>query len=100
MSLYAIKQDEKEEWRIIARKPNGRWSLVIGELDEEGLAEEVFELIESGELDAGSILPVLTPEGRTNRRAVHFCSLEQKRALGYVLDDVPVGGRIRDQYDR
>jgi hypothetical protein len=100
ISLYAIKQDENEEWRILERQPNGRWRRVSGELDEEELAEEIFALIESGDLDAGTILAVITPEGRADRRAVHFCGPEQKRALGYVLDDAPARGRQPDQYDR
>lgn len=100
MSRYAIKFNEDDDWKLLEQAPGATtWKAVAKGSDQDELADEVFELIEDDELDAGQLLLVVTPAGRSERRAVSFCTPDQRRRLGYVIDDRPVMGRPRDQYD-
>lgn len=100
MSRYAIKFNEDDDWKLLEQAPaEATWKVVARGSDPDELADEVFELIEDDELDPGQLIAVVTPSGRSDRRAVSFCSPAQRRQLGYVIDDRPVMGRQRDRYD-
>jgi hypothetical protein len=100
MSRYAIKFDEDDDWKLLEQVPGATtWKVLAKGDDLDELADEVFELIEDDELDAGQLIPVVRPAGRSERRAVSFCTPEQRRQLGYVIDDRPAMGRQRDQHD-
>lgn len=101
MSDYAVKEAPDGALRLIERLPSGKWRAIAADLDDDELADEVFELCSDGLLDPGQIVPVLRADGtRADRRAVALCRPPQRRELGWALDDMPVAGRARDRYDR
>jgi len=100
MTTYAVKENDEGAFRLIERMPSGKWRAIAVDLDEEELGDEIFSLIEDEELDPGDIVPVIGPGGRSDRRAIHFCAPDQKRSLGWALDDRPALGRPLDEYDQ
>lgn len=101
MARYAIKQDEHDEYKLLEFNPaTGKWAVCARNLDDDELADEIFEMLEEDDLDANDEILKVTPDGRSKVRAIELVKDWQRRRLGYVIDAQPVAGRARDAFSR
>jgi hypothetical protein len=76
MGLTISLKDDEETWTL---ELDGE--VIASDYDDDELAQEVYELIDDGDLDAYETVRI---DGRA-RIAAELCTPEDQRRLGYVI---------------
>ena len=73
---------------------------IADDLDEEGLADQIAELLESGDLEPEEVVTHVEWDGSVRRRRViALLTPAQRRSLGYVISAQAVNGDTQSDLD-
>jgi predicted ATP-grasp superfamily ATP-dependent carboligase len=102
MARYAIAENDDGSYRLLEHNPaTGKWRRLATDLNEDDLADEVYAILEDGDLDANTILARHDTDGsRTRVAAIDLVRDWQRRQLGYVIATQPVMRKIGDPAGR
>ena len=102
MSKYALAENEDGSWRLLEQNPQtGKYRRLAADLEEAEVAEEIFQMLEEGTLEAESLLLRQHEDGSKGHvRAIDLVSAQQRRSLGYVIASQPQPPRPGDPAGR
>ena len=73
---------------------------IAADLDEEGLTDQIAELLESGDLEPEEVVTQIEWDGSRRRsRAIALLTPAQRRSLGYAIGAQPISGNTQDDLD-
>jgi hypothetical protein len=91
MAKYALVENEDGSWRFLEENPQtGKYRRLADDLEDSEVAEEIFQMLEEGSLEAESRLLRQYEDGNKGHvRAIDLVNTEQRRHLGYVIASQP-----------
>jgi hypothetical protein len=102
MGKYALVENEDGSWRLLEQNPQtGKYRRLATDLEDDDVAEEIFQMLEEDTLEAESLLLRQHEDGsKSHVRAIDLVNAEQRRSLGYVIATQPQPSRPGDPSGR